>query len=100
MVSDEVLTKFKARNHIFHSAEDERLKEDIQKSYEVLQRDYGEFDLENNNAGQELVFERTRYVYNDQLQYFSKNFSTELNNFGLENVIFKEVIADADDLQT
>ncbi|MEH7966113.1 phage gp6-like head-tail connector protein, partial [Staphylococcus pseudintermedius] len=48
--------------------------------------------------GKELVFERTRYVYNEQLQYFLKNFSTELVNFGLENVVMKEDFDGADKL--
>lgn len=66
-------------------------------SYSVLKRDYGEFDINTNEAGKELVFERTRYVYNEQLQYFLKNFSTELNNFGIQNIVMKEDYNDGDD---
>ena len=65
-------------------------------SYSVLKRDYGEFDI-NTNEGKEFVFERTRYVYNEQLQYFLKNFSTELNNFGIQNIVMKEDYNDGDD---
>lgn len=97
MISDEILEQFKSRMHIFHSAEDERLKSDLDMSYSVLQRDYGEFDINTNEAGKELVFERTRYVYNEQLQYFLKNFSTELNNFGIQNIVMKEDYNDGDD---
>ncbi|EGQ0288906.1 phage gp6-like head-tail connector protein [Staphylococcus pseudintermedius] len=98
MISDDILRQFKSRMHIFHSAEDERLRNDLQISYEILQRDYGEFDIFTNIMGKELVFERTRYVYNEQLQYFLKNFSTELVNFGLENVVMKEDFDGADKL--
>lgn len=66
-------------------------------SYSVLKRDYGEFDINTNEEGKELVFERTRYVYNEQLQYFLKNFSTELNNFGIQNIVMKEDYNDGDD---
>ncbi|HEC2177717.1 TPA: phage gp6-like head-tail connector protein [Staphylococcus delphini] len=90
MVSDEIVQGFKKRMHIFHDAEDDRLKEDLSMSYEVIKRDYGFFDIDENILGRELVYERTRYVYNDQLQYFLKNFSTELNNFGIDNVVMKE----------
>ncbi|BAW91096.1 phage gp6-like head-tail connector protein [Staphylococcus caprae] len=97
MISDEILEQFKSRMHIFHSAEDERLKNDLDMSYSVLKRDYGEFDINTNEEGKELVFERTRYVYNEQLQYFLKNFSTELNNFGIQNIVMKEDYNDGDD---
>ena len=66
-------------------------------SYSVLKRDYGEFDINTNEEGKEFVFERTRYVYNEQLQYFLKNFSTELNNFGIQNIVMKEDYNDGDD---
>ena len=73
MISDEILEQFKSRMHIFHSAEDERLKR-LRYVVFSLKRDYGEFDINTNEEGKELVFERTRYVYNEQLQYFLKTF--------------------------
>lgn len=74
--------------HIFHSSEDESLKQILNKSYIAIQSTCGSFDIEENPIGQELVMERSRYVYNEQLQFFHKNFSTLLLDFGLNNKVF------------
>lgn len=84
---DELLSEFKDRMHIFHSAEDESLANILQKSYLAIQSQCGSFDYKTNEIGQELIFERARYVYNEQLQFFHKNFSTILLEFGIENKI-------------
>ncbi|WP_340579007.1 phage gp6-like head-tail connector protein [Staphylococcus aureus] len=85
---DGLLKEFKLRMHIFHSSEDESLKQILQKSYIAIQSTCGSFDIEENPIGQELVMERSRYVYNEQLQFFHKNFSTLLLDFGLNNKVF------------
>lgn len=85
---NELLKEFKQRMHIFHSSEDESLKQILNKSYIAIQSTCGSFDIEENPIGQELVMERSRYVYNEQLQFFHKNFSTLLLDFGLNNKVF------------
>ena len=85
---DELLKEFKQRMHIFHSSEDESLKQILNKSYIAIQSICGSFDIEDSSIGQELVMERSRYVYNEQLQFFHKNFSTLLLDFGLNNKVF------------
>lgn len=85
---NELLKEFKQRMHIFHSFEDESLKQILNKSYIAIQSICGSFDIEENPIGQELVMERSRYVYNEQLQFFHKNFSTLLLDFGLNNKVF------------
>ncbi|OEK56326.1 hypothetical protein [Staphylococcus equorum] len=85
---NELLKEFKQRMHIFHSSEDESLKQILNKSYIAIQSICGSFDIEENPIGQELVMERSRYVYNEQLQFFHKNFSTLLLDFGLNNKVF------------
>lgn len=85
---DELLKEFKQRMHIFHSSEDESLKQILNKSYIAIQSICGSFGIEESPIGQELVMERSRYVYNEQLQFFHKNFSTLLLDFGLNNKVF------------
>lgn len=85
---DELLKEFKQRMHIFHSSEDESLKQILNKSNIAIQSICGSFDIEESQIGQELVMERSRYVYNEQLQFFHKNFSTLLLDFGLNNKVF------------
>lgn len=85
---DELLKEFKQRMHIFHSSEDVSLKQILNKSYIAIQSICGSFDIEDSPIGQELVMERSRYVYNEQLQFFHKNFSTLLLDFGLNNKVF------------
>ncbi|MFQ3838591.1 head-tail connector protein [Staphylococcus pseudoxylosus] len=96
---DGLLKEFKQRMHIFHSSEDESLKQILQKSYIAIQSICGDFDLEQNPIGQELVMERSRYVYNEQLQFFNKNFSTLLLDFGLANKIYGGEDFGADEIQ-
>ncbi|MRX70850.1 phage gp6-like head-tail connector protein [Bacillus lacus] len=82
-----ILERFKGRMRITHSSEDETLIEMLQASYEDIQGKCGTFDITSNLRGRELVFERTRYVYNDALEYFNDNFLSQLNSFGFDNVL-------------
>lgn len=36
--------------------------------------------------GAELVYERTRYAYNDLLEFFHENFISQITSFALENM--------------
>lgn len=94
-----LLEEFKQRMHIFHNAEDESLMNILRKSYMAIQATCGEFNINETEIGQELVLERSRYVYNEQLQFFHKNFSTLLHDFGIANLIFKGDAYGTDELQ-
>lgn len=85
---EDLLVEFKSRMHIFHSSEDESLKQILEKSYLAVQSVCGDFDIKSEKIGQELVLERARYVYNEQLQFFHKNFSTLLLDFALNNKVY------------
>nr|DAL45474.1 MAG TPA_asm: Head Tail Connector Protein [Caudoviricetes sp.] len=87
-MDDEILKEFKSRMHIFHEAEDESLKAILSISYEVIKNECGDFDINAEPIGKELVFERSRYVYNEQLQFFNKNFSTLITEFAILNQIY------------
>ncbi|MGE6379765.1 phage gp6-like head-tail connector protein, partial [Peribacillus muralis] len=58
-------------------------------SIEDLQNKCGPFDVEKNARAKELVFERTRYTYNDALEYFDDNFLSQITSLGL-SIALKE----------
>lgn len=96
---EDLLVEFKSRMHIFHSSEDESLTQMLKLSYLAIQSICGSFDVNDNSVGRELVLERSRYVYNEQLQFFHKNFSTVLHDFGMQNVIYRGDDFGTDELQ-
>jgi hypothetical protein len=63
-------------------------------SIEVLTDKCGAFDVEKNTRAKELVFERTRYLYNDAVEYFEDNFLSEITSLGL-SIALKEGDSDA-----
>ncbi|WP_349730478.1 phage gp6-like head-tail connector protein [Peribacillus frigoritolerans] len=80
--------------HISHSIEDDNLKRLLSFSIVDLLDKCGEFDIEENERAKELVFERTRYAYNDALEYFNDNFLSQINSLGL-SIALKEGEPDA-----
>lgn len=86
MITDELLEQFKERMHIFHDGEDDNLKQLLSFSVSFVESKIGEFDIEDNEKAKELVFERTRYTYNDAVEYFEDNFLSEIVSLSLESV--------------
>lgn len=84
MISDDVLKEFKSRMRISHSVEDENLKSMLNMSYVDLKNRCGKFEIDEYIRGRELVFERSRYVYNDSLEFFEDNFLSEITSIGIE----------------
>lgn len=66
---------------ITHNSEDDNLNRLLSFSISAIKRDCGDFDINKNEMGKELVFERTRYAYNDALEFFQNNFLSELQSF-------------------
>lgn len=79
-----LLDEFKARNHIFHDSENDNLNDILSKSRVAIKRLVGSDDLTKPQIA-ELVLERSRYVYNDALEYFNDNFQSELIGVSLDN---------------
>lgn len=73
--------------HISHN-EDDNLKELLSFSITRIKGYCGEFDIygkkDTDIRAKELVFERTRYAYNDAVEYFENNFLSEINSLGLD----------------
>lgn len=93
MITLEVLTKFKNRMHL-GDHEDDNLLDILSKSAISLRHDCGNYDM-TDEAFEELVFERSRYVYNDALEFFEDNFLSEINKLGLRKAL--EEMGDVDE---
>lgn len=86
MISDEIVAEFKERMHLGDD-EDDYIKRILSSSTEDLTRICGDYDINKDNTFKELVFERSRYVYNDALEYFHTNFITQINNLSIAKVL-------------
>lgn len=85
MITSDHVEEFKNRNRIFYDIEDDRIESDLKMSYEDIKSKCGDFDM-NNAIGRELVYERTRYVFNDKLEEFHNNFLPNIVQFQIENM--------------
>ncbi|MFD2637694.1 hypothetical protein [Piscibacillus salipiscarius] len=83
-VTQEILEEFKERMHITHNSEDSNLQRLLSFSVHSLQRKCGPFDINEHEGAKELVFERTRYAYNDAIEYFEDNFLSEITSLGID----------------
>lgn len=84
-ITSEIVEEFKLRMHL-DDDEDGNLQGLLERSVAALKRACGDYDL-SDPVFKELVFERSRYVYNDALEYFSTNFLTEINNLMLAKAV-------------
>lgn len=80
------IDEYKARFRIFHSSEDEEIGEQLENSFEDIQSLIGTFDPTAYKKGKELVFERTRYLRNESLEYFYDNFQTMIMDASVDLV--------------
>lgn len=94
VISNEILQEFKDRMHL-GDEEDDNLKRILSTSNKALLRVCGNYDLNKDEEFKELVFERSRYVYNDALEYFDKNFLSQINSLGIDKAL-EEIKLDGD----
>ncbi|WP_265939774.1 hypothetical protein [Bacillus thuringiensis] len=94
VISIEILQQFKDRMHL-GDEEDDNLKGILSTSNKALLRICGNYDLNKDEEFKELVFERSRYVYNDALEYFDKNFLSQINSLGIDKAL-EEIKLDGD----
>ncbi|HFF3182760.1 hypothetical protein M3641_00330 [Bacillus cereus] len=94
VISNEILQQFKERMHL-GDEEDDNLKRILSTSNKALLRVCGNYDLNKDEEFKELVFERSRYVYNDALEYFDKNFLSQINSLGIDKAL-EEIKLDGD----
>lgn len=66
--------------------EDDNLLDILSKSAKALKDNCGDYDM-TDETFEELVFERSRYVYNDALEFFEDNFLSEINKLSLRKAL-------------
>lgn len=104
-VSNELITEFKQRMHFSHSSEDDNLSRLLSFSITAIKGMIGDkVNIDENTAvnqmARELVIERTRYAYNEALEYFIENFSRDISTaqlaYALEEIPDEPLEGDAD----
>lgn len=95
-ITPSVLMQFKERMRLGNH-EDENLERILSASTEALKRSCGDYDINTDETFKELVFERSRYVYNDALEFFNANFSSEINSMALKKALDEIVLEDDPD---
>lgn len=86
VISQKILIEFKDRMKI-SSDEDDNLTRILKASVEDLQDVCGDYDINTSERFKELVFERSRYVYNDVLEYFDENFLSQIVKLSLAKAL-------------
>lgn len=94
VVTPEILHEFKSRMHL-DDGEDDNLLRILKASNDDLVIICGSYDIGANERFKELVFERSRYAYNDALEYFYNNFITQINNLNLDKAL-DEIVLEGD----
>lgn len=95
-ITNEILQEFKERMRLGNH-EDANLTRILSASVTALKRVCGDYDIEQDEEFKELVFERSRYVYNDALEYFNDNFLTEINSLSIDRVLEKMVLEEGEE---
>ncbi|MDX8359822.1 hypothetical protein [Cytobacillus sp. IB215316] len=85
-IADYILTEFKERMHLGDD-EDENLRRILSASNNSLIRICGDYDINTDEEFKELVFERSRYVYNDALEFFNTNFLNQINSLSVSKAL-------------
>ncbi|CEG23130.1 hypothetical protein BN1080_02074 [Planococcus massiliensis] len=93
-ITPEILTEFKERMRLSDD-EDNNLTRILSASEKALIRACGSHHINADETFKELVFERSRYVYNDALEYFNENFSSEINSLSITKAM-EEIEGEAD----
>ena len=79
-----LLGAFKERMKIFHDVEDANLSRMLTSSERAILDLTDSFDASDSRV-EELVLERSRYLYNDQVEFFYANFQGEILELSLKN---------------
>ncbi len=95
-ITNEILQEFKERMRLGNH-EDANLTRILSASVTALKRVCGDYDIEQDEEFKELVFERSRYVYNDALEYFNDNFLTEINSLSIDRILEKMVLEEGEE---
>jgi len=95
-ITAEILQEFKERMHL-GDYEDDNLRRILSASVVALNKACGDYVIENDEDFKELVYERSRYVYNDALEFFNTNFISLINNLAIGKALEEIVLEDDPD---
>ncbi|MGM0117383.1 phage gp6-like head-tail connector protein [Enterococcus sp. AZ189] len=84
MNDQKFITEFKSRFRIFHSSEDDDIGRQLEDSFSDIKSLIGTFEADEFPKGKELVYERTRYLRNEALEYFYGNFQTMIMDASID----------------
>lgn len=84
-ITDDELKEFKERM-VLEDGDDTNLTRILNASVLSLRTSCGDYDM-TDEVFKELVFERSRYAYNDALEFFNANFLTEINTLGVKKAL-------------
>lgn len=93
-ITVELLAEFKERMKL-NDDEDKALTRILKASIEDLVDKCGSYDLHTSERFKELVFERSRYAYNDAIEYFNDNFLSQLVTLGISKAL-DEIVLEGD----
>lgn len=85
VITQAIVEEFMRRMHL-DDDEDGNLKNILEASYFDLKDKCGDYDMTDKRF-KELVFERSRYVYNDALEYFDTNFLSQINSLAIKKAL-------------
>ena len=95
MVTQTIVEEYKERMHISHN-EDDNLKRMLSSSVAYVKSKCGDFDVLGESdidvRANELVIERTRYLYNDAVEFFEDNFLSDITSLGLDIAMEGEIV--------
>ena len=97
-ITVELLAEFKERMKL-SDEEDSNLTRILKASIEDLIDKCGQYDVHTSERFKELVFERSRYAYNDAIEYFEDNFLSQLLALNIENAT-ASIVVEGDALET
>ncbi|MGV3010023.1 head-tail connector protein [Streptococcus thoraltensis] len=94
-----LLTTFKERMRIFHDMDDDNLSFILQSSQEALDGLLG-LDMMSTRSGKELIIERSRFVFNDNLDLFYESYKNEIARIALETYVPEEETIESQNFET
>lgn len=93
-ITVELLAEFKERMKLSDD-EDSNLTRILKASIEDLVDKCGRYDVHTSERFKELVFERSRYAYNDAIEFFNENFSSQITTLAVSAALIVEGEEDA-----
>lgn len=85
MNKEALLQLFKQRMRISYDTDDENLEAILESSVSAVKNLVGSDDLTDPTI-RELVIERSRYAFNDSLEFFYDNFINDLGTASIANL--------------